>query len=271
MMSRPYAFLEGKTKKFFDEGAEFLGEQIDLMGFSYEEDSSFGMVARIVEGARTTLGDLPPDFARAALWVGDSILDAALDGITLRSSDGKRLDREDLNFNQLNQLDFISLVLLTIGRSKFELGDEEHSIDSFEVTPARFCAAYALRMIYNGTRDYLKESEDLRDYYLMQAATAFGFMQAVTPTDEASISDAVSASLRRDTAKRLAAERWKRDPKGQVMESIKIEWKKRKDAGQRINATRFAKDMAREHRDAVTIEAIKNAQTRWNKEYHPAG
>jgi hypothetical protein len=28
--------------------------------------------------------------------------------------------------------------------------------------------------------------------------------------------------------------------------------------------------MAKRHADVVTIEAIKNAQTRWNAGYHPA-
>lgn len=55
-----------------------------------------------------------------------------------------------------------------------------------------------------------------------------------------------------------------------AMDAIKSEWKRRKDAGQKFKAIEFAREMAKAHSDVVTVEAIKNAQTRWNKEYHPA-
>jgi len=85
---------------------------------------------------------------------------------------------------------------------------------------------------------------------------------------------AVDAVLRdrRERAAMGAAAKLANDKSGKhaVMKSIQEEWKRRKDAGLKFTATAFAKEMARHHKDVVTVERIKNAQTKWNKEYHPA-
>ena len=62
-----------------------------------------------------------------------------------------------------------------------------------------------------------------------------------------------------------------KDGKAAAMAAIRAEWKKRKDAGLKFKAVEFAREMHRrpEFR-IVTLEAIKNAQTRWGREYHPA-
>jgi hypothetical protein len=60
------------------------------------------------------------------------------------------------------------------------------------------------------------------------------------------------------------------DGKHSAMAEIHDEWKSRKAVGARFKAIDFAREMHKRHRGAVTLEAIKNAQTRWNKEYHPA-
>ena len=75
-----------------------------------------------------------------------------------------------------------------------------------------------------------------------------------------------SFQRKKGPARRLANDK---SGKHAVMSAIQTEWKSRKDGGQKFSATAFAKDMAKLHKDAVTAEAIKNAQTKWNKEYHP--
>lgn len=55
-----------------------------------------------------------------------------------------------------------------------------------------------------------------------------------------------------------------------AMVAIKEEWTKRKQAGEKFKATEFAKEMATKHRNIVTPEYLKNQQTKWNREYHPA-
>jgi hypothetical protein len=56
------------------------------------------------------------------------------------------------------------------------------------------------------------------------------------------------------------------------MAAIRAEWTLRKQRGERFKAVAFAIEMhSKPAFRVVTLEAIKNAQTRWNKEYHPAG
>jgi hypothetical protein len=60
--------------------------------------------------------------------------------------------------------------------------------------------------------------------------------------------------------------------KAAVMAAIRAEWTLRKQRGERFKAVAFAIEMhSKPAFRVVTLEAIKNAQTRWNKEYHPAG
>lgn len=58
--------------------------------------------------------------------------------------------------------------------------------------------------------------------------------------------------------------------KAEAMAAIKEEWLKRKRMGAKFTATAFAKDMATKHENIVTPEYLKNQQTKWSKEYHPA-
>lgn len=72
--------------------------------------------------------------------------------------------------------------------------------------------------------------------------------------------EARSQLARFAVAKRLAD-----DPKAKAMEQIREEWLRRMNAGKRFKAVEFAREMARKHHDIVTVETIKNAQTRWLK------
>lgn len=92
-------------------------------------------------------------------------------------------------------------------------------------------------------------------------------------TDRGATEDFLCANFEAFVAKRKARSsgylRWANDPKKATMNEIEDEWWKRKDDGLRFTAVSFAREMAKKHEDAVTVEAIKNAQTRWNKEYRP--
>ena len=208
-MGGPYAFLEGQSPKFFDEGADLPGEKVDLLGFSLENADAFGMVERILTAARDVLASVSTDFARAILWLADSLLEGILKDRVLCSHDGVELCA--LDFKRLNQLDFVHLMLLTFSKEKVEIGDEACGIDSKEATPAMFCAAYALRMLFNATRGYLRDS-DLRDYYQMQAAVAYGLMQALNLSEDENISAAIAASFRKHAAKKGASAKLANDP-----------------------------------------------------------
>ena len=59
--------------------------------------------------------------------------------------------------------------------------------------------------------------------------------------------------------------------KAEAMKAIKAEWERRKRDGTKFRAVAFAKEMAKEYGYKVTIEHLKNCQTQWTKQYHPAG
>lgn len=75
---------------------------------------------------------------------------------------------------------------------------------------------------------------------------------------------------RRAVSQRAVTARLSKSPKAAVMTAIKADWTARKESGERINATQFAKQLSAKHHGMVTVEAIKNAQTKWSKAYHPA-
>lgn len=94
--------------------------------------------------------------------------------------------------------------------------------------------------------------------------------------DDASVISQVLA-LRRRTASSQAGRRANaakkihdKDGKVAVMNKIRDKWIERKGSGMRFSATAFAHEMHKKFRGVVTVEAIKNAQTRWTREYHPA-
>ncbi|KGM54178.1 hypothetical protein N799_09865 [Lysobacter arseniciresistens ZS79] len=240
---------------------------MDLLGFSFDSEMSFGMVGRIVEGARSTFVGCHEDFPRAILWFADEMLASILERVAVKSSEGEPIDADSLDFRRLNQLDFMHLVLMTLGKSRFTLGDEDQDVGEYDVTPARFCAAYALRMTYNATLEYMRHSEHLRTYYLMQASTAFGLMQVVEPASEASIYDAVNSSLRSEAARKSAAARYANDPKAKAMDEIYEEWERwqRRESNYRSEAD-FGRQMHLKHPELVNDRSIAQRAAAWRKE-----
>jgi hypothetical protein len=263
MAEEPFYFLEGKTPKFFDEGAERVGESVDLMGFDYDGDASYGMLDRIVTGAREVLADAPPGFARACLWFADTALDAMLDQVNLLSSEGERIDRASVDFKKMNQLDTIPLIFDLLGKESIVLGDSENGISGYEVTQARLSAAFALRMAFNATRDFLQTADDLREYYLLQAAAAYGLMIATADLSE--VSKAIASSVKRETAKTMAQARWSRDPSRLMWEAVRADW-------EQWQSNRSLYRLPRDFRRAMQLKfpelvdgTLKNRMSEWGR------
>jgi hypothetical protein len=70
-------------------------------------------------------------------------------------------------------------------------------------------------------------------------------------------------------AKHAAATRHAADPRQEIKHKIFEEWKRQRAIG-RVNASKFASEMERKHDGKFSAGAIKNMQTAWNKEFHPA-
>lgn len=263
-MTRPYEYIKPDDFSFFDENDGF-GDEPDLMGFAYDVGDSYGMVDLIVSDARRVLDGVDSVEARAMLWVGDMILDAVLESVNLVVN-GKRKSRSEVDFQRVNQLQFIHLVVRMLARTQLSMGDDELKERTVEVTSARFCAAYCLRMVENSARDYLKwdGSSELRDYYLMQASAAYGLMKSLENSGESPIAEAVALEIRSQGSRDAAVARWKGDPKGRAMREIRTEWERRRRPG-----GSFAREMARHYQQKeidLTEGGIKNAIGRWRRE-----
>lgn len=266
-MEPKYSFLRSDFS-FFDENDGFRTE-FDLLTFEYDDESSYGMVEKVITEARLTLAGVPTDAARAMLWVADSFVNIALDDVTVVHPNGEAIPRDQIDFKSVNQLDFIHLALLPISRDTIRIGDEGFDDSLIDVTPARFCAAYALRMMYNATRSHLNhgDASDLRDYYLMQAATAYGLMKSFINEEDFSISNAISLSIQSKKVKKMAARRWEVDPKSSAMEQVKVKWEQMLGGATSFRSdAQFARDMMKDHGEELSEGGIKNAIVRWRKE-----
>jgi hypothetical protein len=244
-----------------------MGGDVDLMEFLFDEESSYGMLMMVVRDARLTLNGVTGQAARAMLWFGDYLLHEALDDAKIIDSSGVTLTRSQLNPKATNQFYFLHFVLLALGKTEVIIGDEANGADDVEVTPARFCAAYSLRMAYNASRDYLAHSDgsDLRDYYLMQTSAAYGLMRALQSPPESAISSAVALSIKSRTARDNARSRWASDPSRDMWRVIKSEW----DSWQK-DRSKFR--WPRDFRRAMQLKfpelidgTLKNKMSAWGK------
>jgi hypothetical protein len=266
--SRPFDYIK-PSLAFFDDDVGMAEECVDLMGFSSgeDEDDSFGMIDHIAQFAREILGNATSASVRATLQFADSTLDVLLDG-RLKISVGKSpVQREQLDFKKLNQLDFIHIMIDLFDEvTVVMMSDDSATADRIEVTPARFCAAYALRMLYNATRPYLCDS-GLREYYLMQAATTYGLMHSLVPRAISPASQAVQSALRKAVARSGANAMLAKDPKHAAMKDIRREFDRwQAHTAQYPNDAAFAKAMHARHAEVLKNEgSIKNACTRWRK------
>lgn len=220
-----YEFLRPENFSLFDE-SDGLDEAFNLMDFTFDEEGSYGMLEMVVADARKTLDGVSGRAARAMLWLGDSLVSQVLDDIRIVDSKGNVREKDQVDFKGTNQFYFLHFVLLALAKCKIVIGDETRNSADVEVTPARFCAAYALRMAFNASRDYLShgDTSDLRDYYLMQAAATYGLMRALQNPTDSRISDAVAMSIKSRSARDLAFSRWAREPVSEMRREIFNEW-----------------------------------------------
>jgi len=263
VVDNPYEFLKPSKLSFFDENDGREGEH-DLMGFEPDPDESHGMVQIVVDDARGVLNGLSSIQVRAILWAADMLLDVGLDEATVLVND-KPMPKSDIDFRRVNQLRFIHLVLTAFAKNRIAIGAIESMENQIEVTPLRFCAAFALRMAYNGTRECLQHdgASDLRGYYLMQASAAYGFMKSLQESGGDSVGDALSIAIRTRGSRDAAISRWGNDPKSRAMSEIRAEWLRRGRPG-----AGFAREMAIKYQNVGTDLSeggIKNAISRWRR------
>lgn len=207
----PYSFIHMSETKFFGEGADLPGASSDLLSFSFDDSDGLEMLGSIVEDARRVLVDTPTGFASALLRFGDLLLVERLEHEKTLISDksaGEIIAKDELKFDELNQIELLPIVLHLFSEKEFVIGDEELGLPGVRITPEMFCASFVLRMALN-VKCCMWDGE-LKNYYLMQASAAFGVMQSFIPLKDFSISSVVASSMRKVAAKRSASSRWSR-------------------------------------------------------------
>jgi hypothetical protein len=268
-MEHPFSFLRSANFSFFDENDGFDGE-LDLKGFTFDKDAAHGMVEKIIEDARLVLADVPSSAVQGILWFADHALHELLDQINLVVG-GERVPKGSVDFKSANQIDFIHLILGAFAKNRIAIASE--GVPDVEVTPTRFCAAYALRMMFNATRDYLNfgEQSALRDYYLMQAAFAHGVMKSFSHDDEFSIAEAVATISKSRIARRGANTRWNGDPSQAAKVAMHEEWKRwQMDRSLYAKPSDFRARMLSDHGAVVNEGTLKNWMTGWRKDWKPS-
>jgi hypothetical protein len=247
---------------FFSEGAE----NADLMGFRPTNEPP-ELAEYVLSGARDMLTGATSEQARLILDWGDLIVDSFTKNGRIRLfCNSVQVARDSLDFKRLNQIDFLHIVIHMLDSAQCVVGDDAGAPVELEVTPSKFCAAYALAMIYNGTRNYLSDTE-LRVYYLMQASFAFGIARSLSERSEEPLTDAVLGSLRRAVARRHAAMRLERDPKQAAKAQSRKLWHERragKHPSLRTNE-QFAAECMRRWPILTSGKVILGWCTDWNK------
>lgn len=260
--SDPRGLSDAPRLAFFGEGAE---KDVDLMGFRPADPLE--LVEYVLSSARGMLTGATSAQVRLILEWGDLILRSYIDSGKVKVfCDGAQRAPHTLDFRSLNQMDFLHIAIHVLESAHFVVADDEGVPVQLEVTPPKFCAAYALAMIYNGTRDYLLDTE-LGVYYLMQASFALGVARSLPGPSREPLADAVMGSLRRAVARRNVEKRLEHDPKHPAMAAIRAEfdrWQAR--AVRYTNDADFAKKMHAKYADVIANEgSIKNAVSRWRK------
>ena len=247
---------------FFGEGVK---KDADLMGFRPADPPE--LVEYVLSGARGVLIGATSAQVRLMLEWGDLILRSYIDSGKVKVfCDGAQCAPHSLDFRSLNQMDFLHIAIHVLESAHFVVADDEGVSVELEVTPPKFCAAYALAMIYNGTRDYLLDTES-GVYYLMQASFALGVARSLPGPSREPLADAVMGSLRRAVARRNVEKRLEHDPKHAAMAAIRAEfdrWQTR--ATHYAGDPDFAIKMHAKHSAVIRNEgSIKNAVTRWRR------
>lgn len=265
-IGQPFEWRPGdsaaKEVRFFDEGAEPQIHVFDLIGFEYDEDRACGSIDRMVRVCRGVLREVNPQEARAMLWLGDFLLGAMLDTGKLHIANNDReIEARDVDFGRLDQLDFLHVVVDMLSSAKFVVG-------TVEVTPARFCAAYVLRMLFNATRGDVGPDLDLPEAYVVSASQVFGVMQSFSSPEGSPLSRVVAAELRRIIAKNAAHAMHQKDPRQAAKdESFKL-WQERhagKHPKLRTNE-QFAAECMRRWPVLTNAKVILGWCTEWNKQ-----
>lgn len=264
-MDSDHAWVSKTGFSFFDEGA---GERrIDLLSFEYDKDASYGMLDRVISGCRDHLSGLQPEDARAILRMADALLEGTKDVMRIVVN-GEPVNFDNVDWKGLNQLDFIHLIIQSFGAQEIIVESTAGEWEPWDLTASKFCAAFALRMAFNASRNYLShvDGRALREYYMMQAAVGYGLMQALATGADDGVPAAVSTTRKVATARSAANKRWKSDPTQTMKQQIRAEWEKWQMDRSTYRLPRdFRRAMLNRFPEAVD-GTLKNWMSEWGKE-----
>lgn len=263
--NEPFGFLKDSPVEFFDEGS---WDESDLLSREYDERLAFGAVDRMVEDARNALAGVPSDGVRPILRFADMLVYAAASAGVLKDADGVTLEWNRDTAQRVSHLTLLPLIFGALSRDSIWIEDADLGFDSFEVTPARFCAAYVLRATFSALDfGYDDGLDDLPICYLMQASAVYGYLSVLQQDLGASVRQIVVQDAKTKSAKSMAANRWSKDPQREVWSTVFNEWMTwRTDRGTWPKPSDFRRAMQLRFPDLVD-GTLKNKMSLWERQH----
>ncbi len=261
----PFDFLKDSPVGFFDEGSWDPG---DLLTREYDHGLAFGVLETMVEGARAALEGVQPEGVRAILQFVDAVLHGAAQDGWFRDKHGKPVAWTPETALKVSHLAVLPRVLEFLGKDTFLLGDAELGIQNFEVTPARFCAAYVLRSTFSAIDfGYDNGIDDLPICYLMQASAAYGYLSVLGSAGTDSVRQIVVQEAKSDSARASASLRWSKDPSRDMWAAVFAEWSTwRDDRSSMPKPADFRRAMQLRFPDLVD-GTLKNKMSLWERQF----
>jgi hypothetical protein len=243
-------------------------DDADLMGFEVDEDFFGGRPSDLARASRDALGSRVSVEVMDMLNVADEILQSWINRgwpVRLNGEDEPtQLTTEHLR--GICPTEFLGAIATAFSRDQVLLQTTDTG-QLHPITPESLCAAFCLAQLFESLKHQHIDWTSLNGgYHAMLAAEAHAIGLALG----GSRSDAFGRILAAKSGREGALKRSQTDPKRAAMKAIHDEWLATKQKGEKFSATAFARGMAKKHSE-VTVEAIKNAQTRWSKHYPPRG
>lgn len=265
MNREPFDFLKDSPVDFFDEGSWDPG---DLLTREYDHGLAFGVLKTMVEDARSALEGVRPEGVRAILQFADAMLDSGAQEGLFRDERGQPLAWTPETALKVSHLALLPHVLELLGKDSFLLGDAELGVQAFEVTPARFCAAYVLRSTFSAIDfGYDNGIDDLPICYLMQASAVYGYLSVLTSTGADSVRGIVVQGAKSESARASASLRWSKDPSRDMWTTVFAEWSTwRDDRSSMPKPADFRRAMQLRFPDLVD-GTLKNKMSLWERQF----
>lgn len=261
----PFDFFKDGPVAFFDEGSWEPG---DLLTREYDEGLAFGVLKEMVEDARSALEGVRAEGVRAILQLADAMLHAGAFAGLLRDEHGEPVAWTSETALRVSHLALLPFVLESLSRDSFLLGDAELGIEAFEVTPARFCAAYLLRATFSALDfGYDRGIDDLPICYLMQASAVYGYLSVLRNGEADSVRQIVIQGAKSESARTSASLRWSKDPSRDMWSAVFTEWSKwRDDRSSMPKPADFRRAMQLRFPDLVD-GTLKNKMSLWERQF----